>query len=74
MTLWHQTGDAPCHVSFEDGEPLVPANEPRGIKKTQAVRKSGGYLDDGFIEYLRQLQLEYIKRCGLTSTSSPLSP
>jgi hypothetical protein len=30
--------------------------------------------NDGFIEYLRQLQLEYIKRCGLTFTSPPLSP
>ena len=61
-------------LRIDEGEPLVPANEPRGTKKTQAVRKSGGHLDDGFIEYLRQLQLEYIKRCGLTSTSSPLSP
>lgn len=52
----------------------MPANEPRGIKKIQAVRKSGGHLDDVFIEYLRQLQLEYIKRCGLTITASPPTP
>ena len=55
-------------LRIDEGEPL------KNVKKTQAVRKSGGYLDDGFIEYLRQLQLEYIKRCGLTFTSPPLSP
>ena len=61
-------------LRIDEGEPLVPANEPRGIKKIQAVRKSGGHLDDGFIEYLRQLQLEYIKRCGLTFTPPPPTP
>ena len=61
-------------LRIDEGEPLVPANEPRGIKKIQAVRKSGGHLDDGFIEYLRQLQLEYIRRCGLTFTPPPPTP
>ena len=51
-------------LRIDDGDPPVPANEPRGIRKIHAVRKSGGHLDDGFIEYLRKLQLEYIKRYG----------
>src|SRR4029453_8266141 len=61
-------------LRIDEGEPFVPANEPRGIKKIQAGRKSGGHLDDGFIEYLRQLQLEYIRRCGLTFTPPPPTP
>ena len=61
-------------LRIDEGEPLVPANEPRSTKKIQAVRKAGGHLDDGFIEYLRQLQLEYIKRCGLTFTPPPPTP
>jgi hypothetical protein len=58
-------------LRIDEGEPLIPANEPRSTKKIQAVRKSGGHLDDLFIEYLRQLQLEYIKRNGLTFTAPP---
>jgi hypothetical protein len=58
-------------LRIDEGKPLVPANEPRGIKNIQAVRKSGGHLEDNFIEYLRQLQLEYIKRCGITFTPPP---
>jgi hypothetical protein len=61
-------------LRIDEGEPLVPTNEPRSIKKLQASRKSGGHLDDDFIEYLRQLQLEYIKRCGLTFTPPPPPP
>jgi hypothetical protein len=61
-------------LRIDEGEPLVPTNEPRSIKKIQADRKPGGHLDDGFIEYLRQLQLEYIKRCGLTFTPPPPAP
>jgi hypothetical protein len=61
-------------LRIDEGEPLVPANEARGIKKIQSVRKSGGHLDDDFIEYLRQLQLKYIKRCGLTFTPPPPAP
>ena len=42
---------ADCEVFYiplriDEGEPLIPANEPRGIKKIQAIRKSGGHLDD----------------------------
>ena len=58
-------------LRIDEGEPLIPANEPRSIKKIQAVRKTGGHLDDDFIEYLRQLQLDYIMRCGLTFTPPP---
>jgi TIR domain/SIR2-like domain len=61
-------------LRIDENEPLVPTNEPRSIKKIQAGRKAGGHLDDGFIEYLRQLQLEYIKRCALTFTPPPSIP
>jgi hypothetical protein len=61
-------------LRIDEGEPLVPANEPRGVKKIHADRKPGGHLDDDFIEYLRQLQLEYIRRCGLTFTPPPPAP
>jgi hypothetical protein len=61
-------------LRIDEGEPLIPGNEPRAIKKIQALRKPGGHLDADFIEYLRQLQLEYIKRCGLTFTPPPPVP
>jgi hypothetical protein len=58
-------------LRIDEGQPLVPANEPRGVKRIHADRKPGGYLSDDFIEYLRQLQLKYIKGCGLTFTPPP---
>jgi hypothetical protein len=61
-------------LRIDDGQALVPANEPRCIRKIQVVRRFGGHLDDDFIEYLRQLQLKYIKRCGLTFTPPPPAP
>ena len=61
-------------MRIDEGEPLFPASEPRSSKKIQAVRKVGGHLDDAFIEYLRQLQLDYIKSRGLTFTPPPPIP
>jgi hypothetical protein len=58
-------------VRIDEGEPLIPASEPRRSKKIQAIRKPGGHLDDVFIEYLRQLQLDYCKSRGLTFTPPP---
>ncbi len=49
-------------VRIDVGDPLIPDNEPRGIKRIQAVRKPGGHFDEAFIAYLRELQEEYIKR------------
>jgi hypothetical protein len=58
-------------IRIDEGEPLIPASEPRRSKKIQAIRKPGGHLDDVFIEYLRQLQLDYCKSRGLTFTPPP---
>ena len=49
-------------VRIDVGDPLIPDNEPRGIKRIQAVRKPGGHFDEAFIAYLRELQEEYVKR------------
>jgi hypothetical protein len=61
-------------MRIDEGEPLLPASEPRISQKIQAVRKPGGHLDDAFIEHLRQLQLDYIKSRGLTFTPPPPVP
>ena len=61
-------------LRIDEGGPIIPANEPRGIKKIHVVCKPGGHLDDGLIEYLRKLQLGYIKGCGFTFTPPPLTP
>ncbi|MGZ5019811.1 MAG: toll/interleukin-1 receptor domain-containing protein [Chthoniobacterales bacterium] len=51
-------------VRIDDGEPLIPDNEPRGSKKIQAVRKPGGHLDEDFIAYLREKQRENCAALG----------
>jgi hypothetical protein len=61
-------------VRIDEGEPLIPACEPRRSKRIQAVRKPGGYLDDEFIEHLRRLQFDYCKSRGLTFTLPPPAP
>jgi len=61
-------------MRIDEGEPLLPASEPRISKKILAVRKPGGHLDDAFIEHLRQLQLDYVKSRGLTFTPPPPVP
>jgi hypothetical protein len=58
-------------VRIDEGEPLIPASEPRRSKKLQGIRKPGGHLDDDFIEYLRKLQLDYCKSRGLIFTPPP---
>lgn len=52
-------------LRIDDGEPLIPDNEPRGVKKMQAERKPGGHLDPDFIGQLRDLQNECRRRRGL---------
>ena len=45
-------------LRIDEGDPLIPKNEPRGTKKIQGVRKPGGHLDPDFIGYLRDKQRE----------------
>jgi hypothetical protein len=61
-------------IRIDEGQPLVPASEPRRSKKIQAVRKPGGYLNNDFIEYLRQLQLDYCKSRGFPFNPPPPEP
>jgi hypothetical protein len=61
-------------IRIDEGEPLIPASEPRRSKKIHGIRNPGGHLDDGLIEYLRQLQLDYCKSRGLTFTPPPPAP
>jgi hypothetical protein len=56
-------------LRIDDGEPLIPDNEPRGTKTIQGVRYPGGHLDADFIGQLRDLQREYCKAHGF-----PLPP
>lgn len=61
-------------LRIDEGEPLVPENEPRGTKKIQGVRKLGGHLDADFIAYLRELQTAYRTAIGLSSIEPPPVP
>jgi hypothetical protein len=45
-------------MRIDDGEPLIPDNEPHGTKRIQGVSKPGGHLDENFIGYLREKQRE----------------
>jgi len=51
-------------LRIDDGEPLIPDNEPRGTRQIQGVRKPGGHLDDDFIGYLREKQRENCAALG----------
>lgn len=51
-------------LRVDEGEPLIPENEPRGTRKIQGVRKPGGHLDDDFIGYLRGKQRENCAALG----------
>jgi hypothetical protein len=51
-------------VRIDQGQPLIPENEPRGTGKIQAVVKEGGYLDEEFIGYLREKQRENCAALG----------
>jgi hypothetical protein len=61
-------------LRIDEGEPLIPASEPRRSKKIQAIRKPGGHLDNDFIEYLRKLQLDYCKSRGFSFNPPPPLP
>jgi hypothetical protein len=45
-------------LRIDDGEPLIPPNEPVGTTELHAVRKPGGHLDPAFVDYLREKQRE----------------
>jgi hypothetical protein len=51
-------------LRIDDGDPLIPENEPRGTKKIQGVRKPAGHLDEDFIRYLRDKQRENCAALG----------
>ena len=51
-------------LRIDEGDPLIPENEPRGTKKIQGVRKPGGHLDQDFIGYLRDKQRENCAALG----------
>ena len=53
-------------MRIDDGEPLIPDNEPRGTKKIQGVRCMGGHLDPDFIRELGDLQRQYREAHGLS--------
>jgi len=52
-------------MRIDDLEPLIPDNEPRGVKKIQGVRRPGGHLDADFVGHLRDLQRQYCQAHGL---------
>jgi TIR domain/SIR2-like domain len=58
-------------VRIDDGDPLIPENEPRGTKKIQGVRKIGGHLDEDFIGYLRDKQRENCAALGYPLPPEP---
>ena len=51
-------------MRIDDGQPLIPDNEPRGTKTIQGVSKPGGNLDPDFIGQLRDLQRQYCQAHG----------
>ena len=51
-------------LRIDEGEPLIPDNEPHDTKEIQAVRKPGGHLDEEFINYLREKQRENCAALG----------
>jgi hypothetical protein len=58
-------------LRIDEGEPLIPDNEPRATKKIHGVRKRGGHLDQDFIGYLRDKQRE---NCAALGYPAPLDP
>ena len=51
-------------LRIDEGEPLIPDNEPRGTKEIQGTRKAGGHLDAEFIGRLREKQRENCAALG----------
>ncbi len=58
-------------VRIDDGQPMIPPNEPRGTKTIQGVQKPGGHLDEDFIGYLREKQRDY---CAARDLPLPPAP
>ena len=58
-------------LRIDDGDPLIPENEPRGTGKIQGVRKPGGHLDEDFIGYLRDKQRENCVALGYPAPPDP---
>jgi hypothetical protein len=58
-------------LRIDNGDPLIPENEPRGTKKIQGVRKPSGHLDEDFIGYLRDKQRENCAALGYPAPSDP---
>ena len=54
-------------VRVDQGEPLIPENEPLGTGRIQGVRRAGGHLDEDFIGYLREKQRENCAALGYPS-------
>lgn len=52
-------------VRIDDGDPLIPDNEPRGTKAIQGARFIGGHLEPEFVAHLRHLQRQYCQAHGL---------
>jgi hypothetical protein len=59
-------------LRIDDGEPLIPDNEPRGTKKIHGVRKPDGHLDQNFIGYLRDKQRENCAALGYPAPPDPI--
>ncbi len=51
-------------VRIDENDPLIPDNEPRGIKRIQGVRKSGGHMDEDLLGYIREKQRENCTALG----------
>jgi TIR domain/SIR2-like domain len=58
-------------MRIDDGDPLIPENEPRGTGKIQGVRKPGGHLDEDFVGYLRAKQRENCAALGYPTPPGP---
>jgi TIR domain len=58
-------------LRIDNGEPLIPENEPHGTKKIQGVRKPSGHLDEEFIGYLRDKQRENCAAFGYPVPPNP---
>jgi hypothetical protein len=58
-------------LRIDEGEPLIPDNEPHGTKKIHGLRKPGGHLDQDFIGYLHDKQRENCAALGYPVPPDP---
>ncbi|MCE7914784.1 MAG: toll/interleukin-1 receptor domain-containing protein [Nitrosomonas sp. PRO4] len=56
-------------IRIDNGEPLIPRNEPRGTKQIHAERFVGGKLNDDFIKQLHELQRKYCEALAPRNSS-----